>query len=944
MEVVRIMSIHSKTPTLAVSDPRGMAIITVNYWRNKALVSSESRIERTLLDARGRAVRQWDARLWGQLAQTLDKPTSLTVVYSLTDSALRSDSNDAGTLVELPGPGGEILFGWDSRGTCRKVEYDDLLRPVAVFEEGADEPKSCVERMSYGRPGDGDPRCNQLGQLTRHDDPAGSVLFDSFALTGQCIENTRYFTLDAVSPDWPLSTQERQRLLEPGDGATSQWRFAALGQMLEQVDARGNRRTFGLTVDGRLREAHLQLKHQPAAQPMVSQIQYNAAGQVEQELAGNGVRTTLTYQPRNARLATRRATTASDKLLQQLSYGYDPMGNVLSITDEALPIRYFANQRIEPISAFGYDSLYQLSEASGWEAGATNKGPASVGRIDPAAFSHYRQTYHYDDGGNLLELTHDGAQAHGRRFKPLPHSNCGLPWRNDVPPTEEQIATAFDARGNLLELDQGRFVRWNLRNQLQSISPVERANGDSDQETYLYDGGGQRVRKIRSLQTNARTVITEVRYLPGLELRIDGSGAGLQVIAVQAGLNDVNVLHWEASPPPGGNDRYRYTFTDHLGSASLELAEDGRIISQEIYYPFGETAWSRETEVSYRTIRYSGKERDATGLYYYGYRYYIPWLQRWMNPDPAGTVDGLNLYRMVRNNPATFMDGDGRKPQKPNVPSAPPPPMPPIAPLTVPPRPPPPSAGPPPPPLSTGQAVQAQNVFQPIVLTPPNSSAKVASARWQTKDFVDLGNLATTVNKLFGLQAGSINVVDVTHEELTEKIREIPGNESMHFNKENLGANPPAWTSPKGVIYIGVTAPDYSENGQLNTDKIRSTVVHEAMHYLSHGSVGFQASTDTSIANSNYDEYVADFFAHEVYSAMYPGSEYQTAYFTTNVGGMPQHWGGNMAKYMIDSGHVTKAELQNSFFKTGKLKPLSSQQLDSWKTFAKQKARPLKMA
>lgn len=662
MEVVRIMSIHSKTPTLAVRDPRAMAILTVNYWRNKALVPSESRIERTLLDARGRAVKQWDARLWARLAQTLDTPTSLTVVYSLTDSVLRSDSNDAGTLVELPGPGGEILFGWDSRGTCRKVEYDDLLRPVAVFEEGVDEPKNCVERMSYGRPGDGDPRCNQLGQLTRHDDPAGSVLFDSFALTGECIENTRYFTLDAVSPDWPLSAQERQRLLEPGDGATSQWRFAALGQMLEQVDARGNRQTFCLTVDGRLREAHLQLKHQPAAQPMVSQIRYNAAGQVEQELAGNGVRTTLTYQPRNGRLATRRATTASDKLLQQLSYGYDPMGNVLSITDEALPIRYFANQRIEPISAYSYDSLYQLSEASGWEAGATSKGPASVGRIDPAAFSHYRQTYHYDDGGNLLELTHDGAQAHGRRFKPLPHSNRGLPWRNDVPPTEEQIATAFDARGNLLQLDHGRLVRWNLRNQLQSIYPVERAGGDNDQENYLYDGGGQRVRKIRSLQTHARTVITEVRYLPGLELRIDGSGVVLQVIAAQTGLNDVNVLHWETSPPPGGNDRYRYTFTDHLGSASLELAEDARIISQEIYYPFGETAWSCESEVSYRTVRYSGKERDATGLYYYDFRYYIPWLQRWMNPDPAGTVDGLNLYRMVRNSPVTFFDELGTNP------------------------------------------------------------------------------------------------------------------------------------------------------------------------------------------------------------------------------------------------------------------------------------------
>ncbi|TPA07162.1 toxin, partial [Burkholderia pseudomallei] len=49
----------------------------------------------------------------------------------------------------------------------------------------------------------------------------------------------------------------------------------------------------------------------------------------------------------------------------------------------------------------------------------------------------------------------------------------------------------------------------------------------------------------------------------------------------------------------------------------------------------------------------------VSGLYDYGYRHYAPWLARWLNPDPAGTVDGLNLYRMVRNNPVTFIDRDG---------------------------------------------------------------------------------------------------------------------------------------------------------------------------------------------------------------------------------------------------------------------------------------------
>ncbi|WP_277394708.1 RHS repeat-associated core domain-containing protein, partial [Pseudomonas viridiflava] len=55
----------------------------------------------------------------------------------------------------------------------------------------------------------------------------------------------------------------------------------------------------------------------------------------------------------------------------------------------------------------------------------------------------------------------------------------------------------------------------------------------------------------------------------------------------------------------------------------------------------------------------SGKERDASGLYYYGLRYYAPWLQRWINPDPAGDVDGLNIYRMLRNNPTVEIDING---------------------------------------------------------------------------------------------------------------------------------------------------------------------------------------------------------------------------------------------------------------------------------------------
>ncbi len=125
----------------------------------------------------------------------------------------------------------------------------------------------------------------------------------------------------------------------------------------------------------------------------------------------------------------------------------------------------------------------------------------------------------------------------------------------------------------------------------------------------------------------------------------------------EAGRAQVRVLHWQAGKPDDlPNDQLRYSYDNLLGSSALEVDGAGNLISQEEYYPFGGTAvWvaRNEIEASYKTVRYSGKERDATGLYYYGYRYYQPWAGRWLSADPAGTVDGLNLFRMVRNNPVT---------------------------------------------------------------------------------------------------------------------------------------------------------------------------------------------------------------------------------------------------------------------------------------------------
>src|SRR5262249_43719354 len=95
------------------------------------------------------------------------------------------------------------------------------------------------------------------------------------------------------------------------------------------------------------------------------------------------------------------------------------------------------------------------------------------------------------------------------------------------------------------------------------------------------------------------------------------------------------------------------------------------IISYEEYYPYGSTSYQAgpsAAEVSLKRYRYTGKERDdETGFYYYGARYYAPWVGRWTSCDPAGIVDGASLYPYARNSPIKLNDPSGGQSDDPEI-------------------------------------------------------------------------------------------------------------------------------------------------------------------------------------------------------------------------------------------------------------------------------------
>ncbi|WP_249583547.1 RHS repeat domain-containing protein [Pseudomonas viridiflava] len=640
---------HRDTPTLLVHTPRKLTVRTVQFRRTASEPIGNTVITQRIFDNAGRLVITRDARQF----DTQEIATQ-TQVFSLSGAALLTLHVDSGWHVRLAGEAGQLLNSWDGRSLERRVYYDDLLRPIAIIEQNR-----AVERFGYGAADAfGQNQCNQV---IRHDDPAGSSFVTDYGVSGAVLDEARSFLLEPVSPDWPLAEPGRDALLE-SDRLRTRRAVNALAEVLEQADVCGNVQRLDQTVAGQLKS--MELTHSDVTQPFVSDLRYNAFNQVEQETAGNGVISRYVYDPKTGRLNELLATSADGDTLQHLKYAYDPVGNVLEIENAAQPIRFFANQRIEPIRHYTYDTLYQLIEATGLEVKTdTSHGPALPGMQnlppDPNQVSNYTQAYDYDAAGNLLTMHHVGAQNFTRTMRVAPDSNRSLP-EGEV---DTDFADSFDANGNLLQLVRGQSLSWDVRNHLQQITTVQRETGLNDEERYVYDGQGQRMRKIHSAQASGRTLINEVRYLPGLEIRTTADGEILHVITAQAGRNGVRVLHREAGKPNGiANDQVRYSLTDHLGSSTLELDQQGGLISQESYYPFGGTAWwaaRSAVEAKHKTVRYSGKERDASGLYCYGLRYYAPWLQRWISPDPMGTEVGLNLYAFTFNNPLRHIDYQG---------------------------------------------------------------------------------------------------------------------------------------------------------------------------------------------------------------------------------------------------------------------------------------------
>ncbi|AIR59387.1 hypothetical protein LH23_01570 [Cedecea neteri] len=682
-------SLFSKTPSVTVLDNRGLSIRNIEYHRHPDTpTTTDERITRQRYNPGGFLTRSADPRL--------DKAglANFTYITDLAGNVLRAQGVDNGTTVTLNDVAGRPVVGGDnidaagdkSQAVIRRWQYEAATlpgRPLSVTESTAGGAARVTERFVYAGNSAAEKARNLAGACISHYDPAGLEQTDAIALTGAPLSVTRRLLKDADNPavvaDWQGQDASAWNDLLAAETLTTQNTADSTGTPLTITDAKGNVQRVTYDVAGLLSGSWLTLKG-GKEQAIVKALTWSAAGQKLREEHGNGVVTTYAYEPETQRLTgikTERPAghVSGAKVLQDIRYEYDPVGNVLTIRNDAEETRFWRNQKVVPENTYSYDSLYQLVSATGREMASAGQQSSQLPSAtvplptDSAAFTSYTRTYAYDNGGNLTQIRHNAAATNHRYTTDITisdRSNRGV--LSTLAKNPSDVDGLFTPGGQQKQLQPGQNLTWTLRNELLKVSPVARDGGVNDSESYRYDGGSQRILKVSTQQTGNSTQTQRALYLPGLELRTTKTGSSetesLQVITVgEAGRAQVRVLHWAAGKPADiGNDGLRYSYDNLTGGSQLELDGSGNVISQEEYYPYGGTAvWAArsQTEANYKTARYSGKERDATGLYYYGYRYYQPWAGRWLSADPAGTVDGLNLFRMCRNNPVNSTDDSG---------------------------------------------------------------------------------------------------------------------------------------------------------------------------------------------------------------------------------------------------------------------------------------------
>jgi RHS repeat-associated protein len=680
---------HHYTPSSGVIDALGRSAKTTDRNFKSGVIEE--------------VVMQYTYDIRGNQLTVLD-PYSRTVFdnsYDLANRPLRTTHIDAGTKYIFIDALNRPTEARDAKGALVLSAYDNLSRPVKVWcRDKTGESVLLRSKTIYGDdPASGLPApadLNMLGKPYKVYDEAGLTTMNLYDFKGNLMEKTREVIADSEilavfsgpPVNWNVSCYrvnwDATVTLE--GSYVSSMEYDALNRTRSVTypqDVDGQRKILLPTYNKGGALTKVDLKDTALSSPVnyVDRIAYNAKGQQLLVAYGNGIMTRYLYRSDNFRLLRLKSEkytksgltyTPNSGVKQNYSYEYDLSGNIINLSDITPDCGYGATPNALSRD-FIYDALYRLLSATGRETAATGITPWEdlYRPQDESLARGYTQQYSYDKLGNIQGLQHIATGGNFTRTfgYDSPFNTNKL---DSITIGSNTYNFAYDVNGNMLsEGDIARHLEYDCADRLRAFFVQTPLAEPSKYTHYLYDGGGNRVKKITRKQGGGYSSTT---YIDGaFEYTKESSGfdaipnltIGTWIIGSYSSGGEQNILNLM-----GGATRrigaalgdttpaIKYNLDDHLGSSCLQLDTNGTTVSLEEYYPFGETSFGSYAKKRYR---FCGKEKDEeSGLYYYGMRYYSPWTCRFINVDPlAGKTPILSPYCYANCNPVMMNDPTG---------------------------------------------------------------------------------------------------------------------------------------------------------------------------------------------------------------------------------------------------------------------------------------------
>ena len=219
------------------------------------------------------------------------------------------------------------------------------------------------------------------------------------------------------------------------------------------------------------------------------------------------------------------------------------------------------------------------------------------------------------------------------------------------------VTTAFDANGNMTTMPAARIwtpgctLVWDAWNRLVSLTDGTATT------TNKYDALTRRTTKTTAIET--RNYYYDRRWR-SIEERV---GLNVQAQYVWSPLDRWTLIRRKRSV--GGTlDETKFVLKDYLDPTAI-ISTAGTVEERFSYDAFGPVRFldasfvprSGNTSAYLWTFLFHAEFiDDDSGLYNYGYRFYNPYLGRWLNRDPIEEEGGLNVYGMVNNCPVSYYD------------------------------------------------------------------------------------------------------------------------------------------------------------------------------------------------------------------------------------------------------------------------------------------------